>query len=188
MKKILALALAFGFVGMASAVTFNWNSATAIKFNGSNLKSDDKVTGYLIYLASGSLSDTYTMAESFSASDIGVQVDKKEKTSAMSKISQDWSIDTSKYDNGSKFAMLLVYTGAADGKTYYNLSSTVGEISGMSVDPPVNAADQSFSFSYSTSSEKGKLSGGGGWTAVPEPSTAMLALAGLALLIKRRKA
>ena len=41
---------------------------------------------------------------------------------------------------------------------------------------------------YTTAEPSSKVSPGGGWTAVPEPSTAALALAGLALLLKRRKA
>ena len=184
MKKLLTIGIAI-LAGVASAVNMNWG-ATGIKFDGNTLKSDATVTGYLIALTS--FATSYTLTDSFSASDIGTQVDTKNKTSAVGKLSGSWTIDTDTYDNGSTFAMLLVYTGAADGKTYYNLSSGLVEISGMSTDPPVNAGDTASTFSFSTSSEKGKLSAGGGWTAVPEPSTAMLALAGLALLIRRRKA
>ena len=184
MKKLLTLALV-GIAGMASAVTMQWGGSK-IAFDGNTLKSDTKVTGYLIAL--DSFSESYTLTDSFSASDIGVQVDMKEKTSAVGKLTGVWSIDTTKYDNGSTFAVLLKYTGASDGKTYYNLSSDLVEMSGMATDPPANAANTESSFSYSTSSSSGKLTKGGGWTAVPEPSTAALALAGLALLLKRRKA
>ena len=109
-------------------------------------------------------------------------------TSKMSKIQSSWTIDTDNYSNGDTFAVLLKYTGASDGKVYFNLSSALVTMEGVSLDPPVNANNTSSAFSYSTSSEKGKLTAGGGWTAVPEPSTAALALAGLALLIKRRRA
>ena len=187
MKKLLTLAIA-GIAGMASAVTMHW-SATLIAFDGTTLKNNDKVTGYLIAL--DSFADSYTLTESFSASDIGVQVDTKNKTSAVGKLQNYWEIDTTKYDNGSTFAVLLKFDNSGeggDGKVYYNLSSDLVEMSGMALDPPANANNTQSSFSYSTSSTSGKLTKGGGWTAVPEPSTAMLALAGLALLIRRRKA
>ena len=46
-----------------------------------------------------------------------------------------------------------------------------------------------FSFSNTKNADTATPTTGGGWYAsVPEPSTAMLALAGLALLIKRRRA
>ena len=187
MKKQLAIVALALMAFSASAVNMVWGSATAIKFNGTNLKEDTTVIGYLI--AVDSFATSYTLSDSFKTSDIGTQVDVYSAgTSKMSKIQGSWTIDTDHYDNGSKFAMLLVYTGASDGKTYYNLSSDLVEMSGMSLDPPVNAGNTSSSFSYSTSSESGKLKSGGGWTAVPEPSTAMLAIAGLALLLKRRKA
>jgi len=81
----------------------------------------------------------------------------------------------------------------SEGKTYYNYSANIYTVSG--IDPDVGDAstlgDATFTFDMNT---KTTLSGGqsatagGGWTVVPEPSTAMLALAGLALLIKRRRA
>ena len=76
------------------------------------------------------------------------------------------------------------------GKTYYNLGSETYTVSGMADSTSsLNAFKPAAStFSYGSSSEGTSVSAGSGWVAVPEPSTAALALAGLALLLKRRKA
>ena len=190
MKKILSLGLAVGLVGMASAVTMQWASATAIQFDGSNLKSDTTVTGYLIAL--DQFAASYTVDDSFDASKIGTLVDTKAATSAMSKISKAWTIDTDTYGNGDTFAVLLKYTGASDGKTYWNLSSGLVTMSGMALDPPANANNTTASFSYGKGTDP-TLTAGGGWVAavstpIPEPGIAAMALLGLGMMLKRRKA
>lgn len=192
MKKFLTLALAVGLAGMASAVSMKWSTASAIKFNGSNLKSDGTVTGYLIAL--DSFADKYDVLGSFSAADIGTKVDEKTGTSAMSKLQNSWTIDTSNYSNGDTFAVLLKYTGASDGKTYWNLSSGLLTMAGMddgSGDtPPNDANDVSAAFSFAKGTD-GTLTAGGGWVAaaaVPEPGVACMALLGIGMMIKRRRA
>ena len=191
--KLLAFALFAVLSGSASAVSFAWSSATAIKYDGSNLKNASDVTGYLIFLGNGgNFESPYSIGEdSVSAvvSAIGTQVDTKSTTSAMSKISKSYSFsyEAGDQNNGDVFTMLLVYTGANDGKTYYNLSSSTYTLTGMA-DDTSGVENANFAFSYDTASSSGSLASGGGWTAVPEPSTAALALAGLALLLKRRKA
>ena len=193
MKKLIAtIALCGLFAVNASALSFTCASA-ALKFDSTTLKSDATVTGYLIYLGSEeSLSSSYALAAdstvSSIVSSIGTQAgDPKNKTSVAGKISSSFTFDYGSYNNGDTFAMLAVYTGAADGKTYYNLSGDVYTLSGITAE---NSSPEgaSFSFSSSVAGESPSLAKGGGWTAVPEPSTAMLALAGLALLIKRRRA
>ena len=78
-------------------------------------------------------------------------------------------------------------------KTYYNISSTVFTLTSAAVSDLINNGvaieSPSYDFSSSVNSDTATPSAGGGWyAAVPEPSTAALALAGLALLLKRRKA
>ena len=196
MKKLLIAALVCAISLSASAVTFTW-AATKIAYDGSTLKNSTAVTGYLIYLGTSSLSSSYTLSADSTAasiaSTIGTQVDSKNKTSAVGKLAGEWDFNYSDgYSNGEgNFAMLLVYEGD---KTYFNLTSATLTLSGgndadvANAIAAVNPSDGTFSFSYADGGTSSSLKAGGGWTAVPEPSTAMLALAGLALLIKRRRA
>ena len=193
MKKILTtIALCGLFAINASALSFSWASS-ALKFDATTLKSDEAVTGYLIYLGQGgALSDTYAFTSTALdkiIQSIGTQAgEPKNKTSVAGKISSSFTFNYGAYNNGDTFAMLVVYKPTTDGNVYYNLSSDVYELSGITAE---NSSPDGASFSFS-STVKGKsssLASGGGWTiAVPEPSTAALALAGLAMLLKRRKA
>ena len=103
--------------------------------------------------------------------------------------------------NVGNFALYVTYTN--DGKTYYNVSSTTYTISQSAYDALIGQG---------TALEKATFSGlaatindatatptiGGGWYQkpetqpvtpdVPEPATGALALAGVALLFKRRRA
>jgi len=190
-KTILAIALLVASATSSMAISFSWASATAIKFDGANLKSNPDVTGYLVYLGSGgSYADSYTLEASSTpdsvVSSVGTQLSSLAGTSGMSKISTKATFDFGTYNNGDVFGMLLTYV--KDGTTYYNLSSSTYTLSGIT-DETSGPDGASFAFSYDTKGESSSLSSGGGWTvAVPEPSTAALALAGLALLLKRRRA
>ena len=190
MKKIIAaLAIVTMMASSASALSFTWK-ATQIAFEGTKLKSDTAVSAYLVYLSSGSYASTYAVTPETTAAslagNIGTSVASASKTSALSALSAEFSFDYGTYKNGDVFGMLLAYE--KDGKTYLNLSSETYTLSGISSETSTIDAAQ-FAFSYSGPTESSTVKSGGGWTAaVPEPSTAMLALAGLALLIKRRRA
>jgi len=192
MKKILTLALALGFAGMASAATMQW-AANSVAFDGTKFNkttgAGSVLTGYLIAL--DQFSTSYTVDDTFDATKIGALVDTNSSgTSAMGKLNKAWTIDTDNYANGDTFAVLLKYTGASDGKTYWNLSSGLVTLEGFSVDPPTNASNTTASFSYGKGTD-GTLTAGGGWVAaaaVPEPGIACMALLGIGMMIKRRRA
>ncbi len=193
MKKLLTFVFTALLVGSASAVTMQWG-ATGVSWGSSKLKNDTGVVGYLI--ACDALGTSYAL-DGFDASDIGTVVDTNTSgTSTMSKLNKAYSIDTDTYGNGDTFAVLLTYQ--KDGKTYYNLTSGLVSMSGMATDPPTNAANTTSSFSWADNGEQTVLTAGTGWTTlkqtepvtpdVPEPATGALALAGVALLFKRRRA
>ena len=82
---------------------------------------------------------------------------------------------------GSTYQMAAIYLSSTAEFTYYRSS---GAVSGTAYDPAIEGASGGVGTSWATMSAAT-------WTkasAVPEPSTAALALAGLALLLKRRKA
>ena len=185
-KTLLAVAVAM-FTIATQAAALNWN-ATGVSFEGTKLKSNTGVTGYLIYLSTAEFETSYALTETVSAvvASIGTGVASQNKTTALSKLNNDYIFELGEtHSNGDAFAMLLTYV--VDGKTYYNLSNEIYTMSGAVIDPPTDPADANFTFNYGTNTEKGALSSGKGWTAVPEPASAMLALAGVAMLIRRRK-
>lgn len=194
MKKTFAIIVAFALTTtVASALSFDWSSKS-IKFDSTNLKNSTAVTGYLIYLGSGgSLDTTYDVTKDSTASSIigsiGTDTGSSKSTpNALGKLTGTYVFDYGTKANGDTFAMLLSYNDGEN--TYFNLSSTVVTLSGI-VDETsdLDAMDFTSGFSYSNAGESKTITAGGGWIqAVPEPSTAALALAGLALLLKRRKA
>ena len=86
----------------------------------------------------------------------------------------------------STFGLYLSYTDE-DGIIWQNVSSATYTIPEGTKDITTGLST-TFAFDWKKNDEGTRLTSGGGWTQVPEPSTAMLALAGLTLLLKRRKA
>ncbi len=198
-KNLLSIAMLFAFACSASAASLTWKTSN-VQFDGSALKNNESVSAYLIYLSSGTLATSYdisaaTDADSVAAA-VGKVVDTKSKSGATGSMSQTWSwtipdtgLDpsTGAYGAGDVFTVLLAYE--KEGTTYYNLSSATYAIAGITDNRGTETMSPSMAFTYSDGGSSSTIKGGGGWTvAVPEPSTAALALAGLALLLKRRKA
>ena len=187
MKKI-AFLICVSVAFAASATSVAWKS-NALSFDTTSLKKSTDVVGYLVYLSSGSLASSYVMNDSFSAATVGTIVSSD--TDGANKGGQvtgtaEWDYGT--YKNNDKFALVLSYADSASGKTYWQISSTVNTLAGISDETSIPTAFNNYD-GASTVSSGSSIRAGDGWVAaVPEPSTAALALAGLALLLKRRKA
>ena len=201
MKKaftaIAALALT---IGAASALSFSWGTSTAITFNGTKLNSAAlaaPATVELIYLGtdkawsvdeSGLVTDEAVNTGSITVT--GGAANRGKASGLLEKTHLDTFADGSKFDNGSAFGVLITYTDT-EGNVWYNLSSNTFTLSGVA-DNTTAIEKQTFNFAW-TNDESGAeapTAGGGWWTApaVPEPVSAGLALAGIALLLKRRRA
>ena len=199
MKKTLTLllvGLAFG----AQALSFDWASAAKISFEGStDLATAGKITAHLIYLSTDTSATVKTETDGFTVSgtEVATAVTKSSGlATAKGKYSGTYAqalgatigegSAAKTFAVGDYFTVLLTYTDA-DSVTWYNLSSTVYQVP-TTADDTTTGLSGTFTHSFTMNDKGTALSAGGGWTAVPEPSTAALALAGLALLLKRRQA
>ena len=196
MKKLIAILAVAGFSISAQAVSLQW-AVNTIAFGGSTLNATTGVnlTAYLIYLGNG---DDVTVGSSYTESQLTTFISSTSSTEG-SQISgtNARGIATATFKptaedpttlNGNVYGMLLTFV--SEGKTYYNLSAETYKVTGIANETStldkwtITAGQQN----YTTAAASSSVAKGGGWTAVPEPSTAALALAGLALLLKRRKA
>lgn len=199
MKKVLSILPLLTFAVVSQAVSFTWTASTTgtgastVVFSGTTL-GPTAATAYLFYLG----------GESILNADGTVNVAGQDGTYTPTGAPNNGKLSNrgASYDfglnaadaNGKQFAVVI--TTVQDGVTYVNISEFFA-LSGY-----VNGAESpSFyaMFDFSTITKNldpvnpGKYVdtpvAGGGWFAVPvpEPATAALALAGLALLIRRRK-
>ena len=200
MKKaftaIAALALT---IGAASALGFDWTTGSKISFNGTQLTTAElaaPVTIELIYLGTD---NTWSFAESGLVTDEAVSTGTVTVTGGAAARGKGYGkldkllgtdfADGSKLGNGNVFGVLITYTDT-EGNVWYNLSSNTYTLAGADMDGSV-IPRQTFDFAW-TKDESGAeapTAGGGWWmTPVPEPMTVICGLAGLALLLKRRRA
>ena len=181
MKKFLILTAALLMVSAnAATIQWAWKSSAAVKFDTTSLGSNG--TAYLVYLGSDAEATDYSFAqlvEKASATTITT-------STSLGKINAKPKMESS--TAAGNYATVMSFVSGE--KTYWNVSSTTYTITEEGITDLVENGtalpDSSFAFSNSVSSGSGTV--GGGWAQVPEPSTAMLAIAGLALLLKRRKA
>lgn len=203
MKKTI-LTISFCFLAVAShALTFTWASSGQVSFGESLISALDPAsyTAHLVYLGTGSAWDISGTAIGENNTDTGLTTESLYGKTGLaaknnSKFSGSFQNNIGETTSGGytvaagdTFGVFLTYTDSA-GVTWYNFSSSKYTVPDTATDITTGLSG-SFDFaSTKTELASGKnASAGGGWyAAVPEPSTAMLALAGLALLIKRRRA
>ena len=193
MKRILSLLI--GIVAMsAQAVSFSWTSSTQVSFGGTVLNTaGNTASAYLVYLGtdgSWSFGDDIS-GDLANITDSTVSTSQTRTTGSAAAKGKIAPADYGMNGNqGFSYGVVLTYTDTS-GVKWYNISSDIYTI-GADVADNATGQSHNFEFSFSEGGSVDKLSSsqvGGGWyNTVPEPSTAMLALAGLALLIKRRRA
>ena len=194
MKKLITITVLLA--AMASqAVSFSWDSnKVKIQFDGATtLAAAGSITASLIYLGTDSSAtiEGYSIKNGFEADSIstkstGLASGKGTYSGTFTKVLGTKFGNEATFNPGDYFTVLLTYTDS-NSVTWYNLASSTFQVPSDAEDLTTGLA-ASFTHSFDMKSKGTALSAGGGWTAVPEPSTAALALAGLALLLKRRKA
>ena len=178
MKKLLSLAAVFAVIGSASAASLNWNISTVYQPGTTTL-----AQGYTAYLfiteQSGAFGATVTTVDSV-VSAIKAGDDLTDYIAATGTTSDKGLVSgaTGYYNSFGAGDSLTAFAVIVDASDYKSASNYI-----------VTAAK---SASWTSSTGAKMLAFGtqanATWTAVPEPSTAVLALAGLALLLKRRRA
>ena len=193
MKKAITL-LAALLVTSAQAASFQWK-LTGAAFDGTTLAGN--ATAYLVFLGDSSDMSSMYSIDYTAPGTITPATSVSEKTTGTGRtagaVTMTYNDASSSGGDGSQvaignyFGAYLVYNDGTD--TWYNFATAAQSIT---ADATGAFEAKTFSFDYST---KTTITADGqtpsGWTkinVVPEPSTAMLALAGLALLIRRRKA
>ena len=198
-KAFTAIAVLALTIGAASALSFSWGTTDKITFNGTVLNSAAlaaPATVELIYLGtdkawsfdeSGLVTDEAVSTGSITVT--GSNAGKGKGSGKFDKLLGTSFADGSKVAEGNVFGVLITYTDA-NGDVWYNLSSNTYTLANAADDGAV-IPKQTFNFAW-TNDESGAeapTAGGGWWTVpVPEPVSAGLALAGIALLLKRRRA
>ena len=196
MKKIMLTIAALAMTAVVSgAASFTWGtgftSSSQVLWEGTQI-SDGSVTGYLVYL--GKTEDSfYTIKENEVLDPIMTSAPSQVKPPQFagrlnyvfeSKMADTMPGTSDSLANGSVFGMYITWTDD-DGTEWINVASNTYTLSGLEDDSSM-IKDAVFTFNYDKSSDN-TLTAGGGWVAVPEPATAALALAGVAMLFRRRK-
>ena len=190
MKKFLTIA-AVALVAMSvQAAQINWGIAGQVKFNSALVGANatfslvclDGITDWNAYandIAAGTATDGIATTKNTNASSVSMQ------NAGFWAFAWDEAtdIDNSKVAKGTDFAFVVTYN---DGTDTYFWASDVYTVTDSGSNWNGNLS--TYTINVTTANAMG--TNGDNWTkatAVPEPASAMLALAGVAMLIRRRK-
>lgn len=194
MKKTMAMFAVATVAFSAQAAQINWGSQGGL-FNGAEqmrTSNGYSTTAYLVYL--GTSGASWGGFDATAPIAVGGDVLATATATTLGTVSQtaspygfNWGDTVGAgsdvmTDGVSTFGVVFISTGGAFGATlHYYLSNT------FTVDTSDTTLPGAWDSGTSTFAYGQAVPSGSTWTPVPEPGTAALALAGLALLIRRRR-
>ena len=193
MKKILIVSVLFTMIGMVHAAQLNWSFNSVMKSDGSG----SRATGYVAYLfiteQSGSFGSTVTTVDAVkNLIESGAEFYTEEGKNYLKKGDDKIQIAASKTTNNGMISGASGYNGnnfqGGDSLTAFTVVFDAANVA--SAENYIITGTKSAAWTSGTGSQQVGFQNlsNATWTPVPEPSTAVLALAGLALLLKRRRA
>jgi hypothetical protein len=203
MKKLLALAASFAIASSASAASLSWGPGSGALFLFKPGETTAKMAGdfvddggtipdgakfVLVYLGQSTSLDVSTITDAMVKDSIafGYSVDTWGDSTASTDARSITVLESDGYSAGDSFA--VAWFDGSSYKDIYDIESYDTGVVGGAISAVVTidngfAANQRYSVAATSQSSDTAYA-----VAVPEPATAMLAIAGLALLLKRRKA
>ena len=169
MKKLMILLAAVAMAGATQAAVFSWKLSTGSTYASMN-----------VYAISGASSDSILAAfSSTTESDWSAAVSGITAVTAGTGSRGVASASIADVSDGDKIVFAIIDGSIADGNKYY-VTSEYTIPSGATFTPPDSHAATSLSVN---------LAGSGTFTAVPEPTSGLLMLLGMAgLALRRRRA
>ena len=173
MKKLVVMFLAVASAIAANAASFNWKLQTGADYAGMNVYSLSGTTAAAVLAACESTdpsawSSVFDSASSFQVTGTNARAGA--------------SGDVSSVNNGDNLVWVIVDGSVAEGSKFWVLNDYTIP-TGSTFEPPATG------MAVSTKLADQGILGQGTFTAVPEPTSAMLMLVGLAgLALRRRRA
>ena len=184
MKRLLAIALCAMAVQTASAASIQWNlSLGRSGFIADSTGAGMNGTLYLVFTSSADTLSAAAESDTFASTLSSVSLGEMTLTSGKNTATQTTTSDKLVADTEYSFSLVVFdtansqyYLSSAISQKAYDESATI--VSPTKVTFQATQVGSTFGANWSSSTP----------TSVPEPATAALALLGLGLMIKRRKA